>query len=112
MHFLWTVLPLSELKLSQPKEALDYMLKAVALSDEPDATLFDHLGDIYAALNQPDKAREAWTKSLAVEPNEQVRKNSRGASQMKFMTHYTREEARALLPDIPQMAQKTGSPPQ
>ena len=61
-------------KLHQPKEALDYMLKAVALSDEPDATLFDHLGDIYAALNQPDKAREAWTKSLAVEPNEQVRK--------------------------------------
>jgi tetratricopeptide (TPR) repeat protein len=61
-------------KLRQPKEALGYTLKAVELSDEPDATLFDHLGDIYAALNQPDKARDAWTKSLAVEPNDQIRK--------------------------------------
>ena len=49
-------------------------LKAVELSEEPDATLYDHLGDIYAALKQPEKAREAWRKSLAVEPNEEVRK--------------------------------------
>ena len=34
---------------------------------------FMHLGDIYAALNQPDKARDAWQKSLKVEPNEQVK---------------------------------------
>lgn len=60
-------------KLHQPKEALDYALKAVELSEEPDATLFDHLGDIYTALDQLDKAREAWTKSLAVEPNDEVR---------------------------------------
>ena len=61
-------------KLNQPKEALDYMLKAVANSEEPDATLYDHLGDIYAALNDHDKAREAWRKSLSVEANEQVQK--------------------------------------
>jgi tetratricopeptide (TPR) repeat protein len=61
-------------KLRQPKEALDCALKAVEFSEEPDATLFDHLGDIYSALNQTDKAREAWTKSLAVEPNDEVRK--------------------------------------
>ena len=49
--------------------------KAIELSgDEPDPTLFDHLGDIYAALKQPDKAREAWKKSLALEPNEEVKK--------------------------------------
>ena len=36
------------------------------------ATLYDHLGDIYAALRQFDKARDAWKKSLAVEPNETV----------------------------------------
>ena len=36
--------------------------------------MYDHLGDIYAALKQPDKAREAWRKSLALEPNEEVRK--------------------------------------
>lgn len=61
-------------KLNQPREALAYMLKAVAAAEEPDATLFDHLGDIYAALNEPEKAREAWRKSLAVEPNEAVQK--------------------------------------
>jgi len=61
-------------KLHQTKEALDYTLQAVQLSEEPDATLYDHLGDIYAALNEPEKARDAWTKSLAVEPNEQIRK--------------------------------------
>jgi tetratricopeptide (TPR) repeat protein len=61
-------------KLHQTKEALGYTLQAVQLSEEPDATLYDHLGDIYAALNEPEKAREAWTKSLAVEPNEQIRR--------------------------------------
>jgi len=61
-------------KLRQPKEALGYTLKAVELSEEPDATLFDHLGDIYAALNERQKARDAWTKSLAVEANDQIRK--------------------------------------
>ena len=49
-------------------------MKAVALSEEPDATLYEHLGDIYAALNDQQNAREAWTKSLAVEPNENIRK--------------------------------------
>lgn len=61
-------------KQRQPKEALGYILKAVALNKEPDATLYDHLGDIYAALNERDKAREAWRKSLAVEKSEAVQK--------------------------------------
>ena len=61
-------------KLNEPDSALPQELKAVELSDEPDATLFDHLGDIYAALKQTDKAQEAWRKSLAVEPNEDIRK--------------------------------------
>ena len=61
-------------KLNQPKPALDYMLKAVAENGKPDATLYDHLGDIYAALSQTDQAREAWQKSLSVEDSELVRK--------------------------------------
>ncbi len=61
-------------KLNLPKEALGYILKAVELSPEPDPTLLEHLGDIYAALKQPDKAREAWRKSLALEANEEVQK--------------------------------------
>jgi tetratricopeptide (TPR) repeat protein len=66
-------------KLHQPKEALDYTLKACDLLAEPDPTIFDHLGDIYAALQQPDKAREAWRKALALEPNEGIRKKLDGA---------------------------------
>ena len=61
-------------KSGQPQDALQHILKAVELSTEPDATVYDHLGDIYAALKQPDKAREAWRKSLSLEANEQVRK--------------------------------------
>src|SRR5262249_36975871 len=62
------------LKLRQPKDAVVYALKAVELSEEPDAALYDHLGDIYAALKETDKARDAWNKSLSVEPNEEIRK--------------------------------------
>jgi predicted negative regulator of RcsB-dependent stress response len=50
------------------------MLKAIEHSEEPDATIYDHLGDIYATLKQEDKARQAWEKALAIEPNEQIRK--------------------------------------
>ncbi len=61
-------------KQHEPAKALDYILKAVKLNAEPDATIYDHLGDIYATLKQEDKAREAWRKSLSVEPNEQIQK--------------------------------------
>lgn len=61
-------------KLDQPQAALKYLLDAVAHSKEPDATILDHLGDVYTALKQYDKAREAWKKSLEAEPNELVRK--------------------------------------
>jgi tetratricopeptide (TPR) repeat protein len=61
-------------KLRRPKEALEYLLKAIEFSEEPDATVFDHLGDIYAALNQRDKAREAWQKSVSLEANDAVKK--------------------------------------
>jgi tetratricopeptide (TPR) repeat protein len=61
-------------KSQQPAEALEYITKAVEFSDEPDATVQDHLGDIYAALHQVEKAREAWRKSLALEENAAIRK--------------------------------------
>ena len=56
------------------KEGLENILKAAELSPAVDATIYDHLGDVYAALNQDDKAREAWQKSLSVEANEAVQK--------------------------------------
>jgi tetratricopeptide (TPR) repeat protein len=61
-------------KLNHPAEALPHALKAAELSESPDATVYDHIGDIYAALQQPEKACEAWRKSLALEPNPQVSK--------------------------------------
>ena len=58
---------------------------------QPDATVFDHLGDIYAALKQPEKAREAWQKSLSLEPNEAVRKKleAAGENEAKDVTSET-----------------------
>jgi tetratricopeptide (TPR) repeat protein len=61
-------------KLKDPKAALEWQLKALKHNDEPDATLYDHLGDIYDALNRPEQAREAWKKSLEIESNDEVRK--------------------------------------
>ena len=61
-------------KLNRPREALDYQLQAIENSSRPDAGHYDHLGDIYAALNQREQAAEAWRKSLSVEPNPQIQK--------------------------------------
>jgi len=61
-------------KQKQPQEALPYALKASELSEKPDATVFDHIGDIYEALKQPEKAREAWRKSVSLEPSKEVSK--------------------------------------
>src|SRR5262249_13468278 len=66
-------------KLGKPKEALPCLQQALEQSTEPDPTLFDHLGDIYAALHQPSKAREAWQKSLSLEPNAEVEKKLKAA---------------------------------
>jgi tetratricopeptide (TPR) repeat protein len=69
-------------KLKRPKEALPYALKAAELSEQPDATVYDHIGDIYAALKELEKAREAWRKSLSVEKSEDVSKKL-GSSGLK-----------------------------
>jgi len=61
-------------KLKLPQEALPWMLKAVQYSTEPDATILDHLGDVYMALRQPAKALENWKKSLSIEANDEIRK--------------------------------------
>jgi tetratricopeptide (TPR) repeat protein len=61
-------------KLNEPKPALDYALKAIQFSEEEDATLYEHVGDIYKALGQKDKARQAWSKSISLEANDSVRK--------------------------------------
>jgi len=66
-------------KLNQPKPALEWMLKAVKHVEEEDATLFDHLGDIYASMKDYPKAREAWEKSLKIEVSDEVKKKLESA---------------------------------
>lgn len=61
-------------QLKRPAEAQPWLEKAVQLLPEPDATVLDHLGDVLAALGKWDTAREAWRKSLAIEPSEAIRK--------------------------------------
>ena len=67
-------------KLNLPKEALEHQLKALKLQEEADATLHDHLGDIYAALKQMDKAREQWEKAIAIEPSDAIQKKLKGVA--------------------------------
>ena len=62
-------------QLGDAKAALVWQLKALKgmeADKEPDAVLYEHLGDIYHALKDDAKAREFWTKSLAVEANPKV----------------------------------------
>ena len=66
-------------KLKQPREALDWMQKAIQLSGEPDPTLYDHLGDIYGGLKEFDKARDAWRKSVELEANDRIKKKLQSA---------------------------------
>lgn len=61
-------------KQKQAQLALPWMLKAVQLSPEPDATVLDHLGEVYMALHQPAKAIEAWKQSISIESNPDVKK--------------------------------------
>jgi len=59
-------------KLDDPAAALDWQLKAVRFAKEADKVLFDHLGDIYAALGRMKEARDAWKKAVAVEADDAI----------------------------------------
>lgn len=61
-------------KLNRAEAALPWILKAMKNNEEEDATLFDHLGDIYASLKNYSKARDAWEKSLKIESNAEVKR--------------------------------------
>jgi tetratricopeptide (TPR) repeat protein len=61
-------------RLNKPAEALPYLEKALKVLKEPDSVVYDHLGDVHAELNQMEEAREYWSKSLAIEASDAVRK--------------------------------------
>jgi tetratricopeptide (TPR) repeat protein len=60
-------------RLKRPGEALNYLNSAIAHSEKPDPTLFDHLGDVHVELKEIEKAREAYSRSLALKPDEKVK---------------------------------------
>jgi len=60
-------------KMNQPQLALPQMLKAVQYTPEPDPTVLLHLGEVYLALHQTDKAIEVWKKSFAIDANEEAK---------------------------------------
>lgn len=66
-------------KLNQPSEALPHILKALEKSEEPDATISEHLGDIYHALGNAPKARQAWETGLATLRTEMQKKSETDA---------------------------------
>ena len=61
-------------RLQQPQDALKWIQKAIEHTEEPDATLFDHLGDIFAALKKQDQAREAWQRAYAIKPSDEIQR--------------------------------------
>jgi Flp pilus assembly protein TadD len=68
------------LKQNQPREALKYQQQAIDNCNPPNAVLYDHLGDIYAALRQVDLAAGAWRKSLSLAPDPQIEEKLGGLS--------------------------------
>lgn len=60
-------------KLKDYKKAAVYIEKAIRLG--ANATLYDHLGDIYEADGEVVKALKAWNDALSLEPDNQNIKN-------------------------------------
>src|SRR5206468_823794 len=53
-------------KRGKVKEALDPLEKAVTHPSGADATIHEHLGDVYFRLQQTAKAKAAWEKAEAL----------------------------------------------
>ncbi|MDE7155066.1 MAG: tetratricopeptide repeat protein, partial [Muribaculaceae bacterium] len=55
-------------KKHEYKTALDFIVRALELEDEPSAELYHHAGDIYFMTGDRDKAVENWKEALKLEP--------------------------------------------
>jgi tetratricopeptide (TPR) repeat protein len=63
-------------RLERHEEALEALLKANSDPGFQDATLQEHLGDVYEALGQHDEAISVWQKALATEQQSDTPKES------------------------------------
>lgn len=57
-----------------PDQALPFLLRAKAGLKMPDPVVLDHLGDVYEALGNHEKALKFWEDSLEIEFNERILK--------------------------------------
>jgi len=55
-------------KRKKYKEALNPLLEAVKQEEGQHVEIFDHIGDVYLALGEKDKALEAWKKGIKCVP--------------------------------------------
>jgi len=55
-------------KRKKYKEALPPLLEAIKQKEGQHVEIFDHLGDVYVALGENDKAIEAWKKGIKCDP--------------------------------------------
>ena len=53
-------------------EAMAYIDKAIANSEDPSEELYHHAGDIYFMNGEPQKALEFWEKALALDPDNEL----------------------------------------
>jgi tetratricopeptide (TPR) repeat protein len=61
-------------RLNRVEDALTQILKAIQHIEEPDATVYEHLGDIQERLGRRDDAVAAWRKAFEIKPSEALRR--------------------------------------
>ncbi len=54
-------------RLGENRTALDKLRRAAALTN--DSTIHEHVGDVYKAIGQQDKARQHWLRALEIDPD-------------------------------------------
>jgi len=68
-------------KLDRLEEALTEIRKAIECLEESDSTVYDHLGDIHARLEEWEEAIAAWQQSYTIDPTDEVRDKLEAAGQ-------------------------------
>lgn len=54
------------------KEAKSFIDKAMELTSEPSAELYQHMGDIYFMCGEPDRALEFWKSAAELDPDDEL----------------------------------------
>ena len=76
------------------QEAAQLLEQAAKLSrGDEDPVIWDHMGDIYSRMNQVDKARTAWQKSLQLYEMEKRRKQDDHYKELKRKLQLVKQEA-------------------